>query len=265
MIKTRFGATVENIKSASDLFYLESYALFDESGAVIQNAGIMFDNGASIEEIDAYIRGEYNKIVAEKYKKQANLSKRFAKRTFENFNLESAMQKNAFKIAKKYAEDINKNIESGTNIIFVGKGSVGTGKTHLACAIANHILNNGVPVKVLNVVSLVDELKEFTPAVKKELKTVKVLLIDDLGKENNTLWLCSEIYGIINARYESELPTIITTEGALNDLENNYIVEINGKRVNKGCSMISRLTESCFLVAMQGEDYRAKKGAECKN
>lgn len=263
-IKTRFGIKPENIKSNVDLFYLESFTLFDENDHVIVEAGVLFDKTNDLKIVDDFIRSKYNSKIAEKYKKQANLSKRFAKRTFDGFKIENEMQKNAYNKAFEYANNIDKYIENGTNIIFIGKGSVGTGKTHLACAIANHILERGIPVKVINIVSLVDELKEFTPAVKKELKTVKVLLIDDLGKENGTVWLCSEIYGIINARYENELPTIITTEGSLSDLENNYKVEINDKIVNKGVSMISRLTESCFLSVMQGEDYRKKAGVKCK-
>ena len=263
-IKTRFNMKPENIKSSVDLFYLESITFFEEHSAEVMEAQKIFDETNNLKTVDDYLRKKHNEKQAQKYKKQANLSKRFSKRTFETFNIETEMQKNAYNKAFEYANNIDKYIKNGTNIIFIGKGSVGTGKTHLACAIANHILERGIPVKVINIVSLVDELKEFTPAVKKELKTVKVLLIDDLGKENGTVWLCSEIYGIINARYENELPTIITTEGSLSDLENNYKVEINDKIVNKGVSMISRLTESCFLSVMQGEDYRKKAGAKCK-
>lgn len=263
-IKTRFNMKPENIKSSVDLFYLESITFFEDHSAEVMEAQKIFDETNNLKAVDDYLRKKHNEKQAQKYKKQANLSKRFSKRTFETFNIETEMQKNAYNKAFEYANNIDKYIKNGTNIIFIGKGSVGTGKTHLACGIANYVLERGIPVKVINIVSLVDELKEFTPAVKKELKTVKVLLIDDLGKENGTVWLCSEIYGIINARYENELPTIITTEGSLSDLENNYKVEINDKIVNKGVSMISRLTESCFLSVMQGEDYRKKAGAKCK-
>lgn len=262
-IEMRFGIKPENIKSSSDLIYLTSYCYFNEASDVAEEARTFFDSTNDINAVNDFLIAKWNARQAEKYKKQANLSKRFSKRTFDGFNIENEMQKNAYNKAFEYAKNIKKHIEDGTNMIFVGKGSVGTGKTHLACAIANNVLEQGIPVKVINVVSLVDELKEFSSAYKKELKTVKVLLIDDLGKENGTLWLCSEIYGIINTRYENELPTIITTEGNLKDLEDNYKVEINEKIVNKGVSMISRLTESCFLAVMNGDDYRKKKGAQC--
>ena len=262
-IEMRFGAKPENIKSSSDLIYLTSYCYFNESSDVAKEARTLFDNTNDINVVNDFLIAKWNARQAEKYRKQANLSKRFSKRTFETFNIENEMQKSAYNKAFDYAKNIKKHIENGTNMIFVGKGSVGTGKTHLACAIANNVLEQGIPVKVINVAVLVDELKEFTSAFKKELKTVKVLLIDDMGKENGTLWICSEIYGIINTRYENELPTIITTEGTLKDLEDNYKVEINEKIVNKGVSMISRLTESCFLSVMVGDDYRKKAGTKC--
>lgn len=264
-IKTRFGARVEDIKSSTDLFYLESYSYCANSNEEME-AQLLFEKTNDIKVVDDFLREKKNKKLAEKYKKEANISERFKTRTFDNFNVVNDMHKKAFDKAFKYAEEIKEHIKNGTNIIFVGGGSYGTGKTHLACAIANKILDNGIPVKVLNITTLVDELKEFSQKFKQELKTVKVLLIDDMGKENGTSWLCSEIYGIINARYENNLPTIITTEGTLNDLENNYKIEIDGRIVNRGCSMISRLMESCFLVKMSGADYRANKGLlKCQN
>jgi len=264
-IKTIHNADPAMIKKTGDLGYLWSYAYFEDFkyNDIRWQAEDMFSKTGDIKAVDDFLNGKINATKAEKYKTQANLSKRFQKRTFETFKVEDEIQKTAYNKAVEYAKNIEKNIETGTNILFVGKGHVGTGKTHLACAIANDVLSRGIPVKVINIVALVDELKEFKSAQKRELKTVKVLLIDDLGKENSTTWLCSEIYGIINARYESELPTIITTEGSLKDLEDNYKIDVDGKIVNKGLSMVSRLTESCFLAVMDGEDYRRKAGAKC--
>lgn len=264
-IEFRFGAKAEHIKSGTDLIYLKSYAYFDESSKVAERARDMFDaKECNLKEIDDFLKECRRMALAQKYKKQANMNKKFAKRTFENYNVENDMQKNAKQKALNYAENIAENIAIGKNIIFIGQGSVGTGKTHLACAIANKILDDGFPVKVLNIISLVDELKSFSDTKRNELRNVDVLLIDDLGKENGTVWLCSEIYGIINARYENELPTIITIEGGLSDLENNYVIEVDGRVYNKGRSMVSRLLENCVTVKMQGDDYRLTKGAKCK-
>lgn len=266
-IKCRFGAKPEQIKQTGDLVYLDIYKYFsnDKYAKIRWEAEDIFNSTGDLKAVDNFFRKKYGERLAQKYKEEANFNKKFAKRTFENYIVENQMQKNAKEKAFQYAENIEQNIENGKNIIFIGNGSVGTGKTHLACAIANKILDKGIPVKVLNVINLVDALKSFDESKRNVLRTVNVLLIDDLGKENGTVWLCSEIYGIINARYENELPTIITTEGSLTDLENNYVIEIEGQRYNKGRSMVSRLMESCVGVRMQGDDYRLTKGAQCTN
>jgi DNA replication protein DnaC len=51
---------------------------------------------------------------------------------------------------------------------------------------------------------------------------VEALIIDDLGKEKSTPWVCEQIYAIINARYEKMKPTIITIETDITSLKNNY-------------------------------------------
>lgn len=263
-IKCRFGAKSEQIKQSGDLVYLDIYRHFadDKYAKIRREAEDIFNSTGDLKAVDDFFRKKYGERLAEKYKKEANINKKFAKRTFENYIVNNQMQKDAKEKAFQYAENIEQNIENGKNIIFIGNGSVGTGKTHLACAIANKVLDKGIPVKVLNVINLVDTLKSFDESKRNILRKIDVLLIDDLGKENGTIWLCSEIYGIINARYENELPTIITTEGNLSDLENNYVIDIDGQRYNKGRSMVSRLMESCVGVFMQGEDYRLTKGEQ---
>lgn len=176
-IETIYNTNPESITRAEDLGFLVSFAYFsDYKYADIRlEAENLFRNTNDIKAVDEFLNGKINAIKAGKYKKQANLSKRFSKRTFDGFNIENEMQKSAYDKAFEYAKNIKKYIEDGTNMIFVGKGSVGTGKTHLACAIANNVLEQGIPVKVVNIVALVDELKEFTSAFKKELKTVKVV------------------------------------------------------------------------------------------
>ena len=94
-IKFRFGANVETIKNGNDLIYLESYAYFNESSKVAQRAREMFDENGNVKEVDEYLKEQRRVILAEKYRKQANINKKFSKRTFENYNVENAMQKNA--------------------------------------------------------------------------------------------------------------------------------------------------------------------------
>ena len=88
-------------------------------------------------------------------------------------------------------------------------GSYGTGKTHLASAIANRLLSLGIPVIAGTLSTLLDKIKRSWQDVKlNEYEIMKaffdcdLLIIDDLGKEKVTDWYLERLYSIINHRYE---------------------------------------------------------------
>ena len=106
-------------------------------------------------------------------------------------------------------------------------GTYGCGKTHLAAAIANHCLNNGKPVLFLNAPDLLDHLRAgFAPGADgtygdrfEEIRTAPVLVLDDLGTESPTPWAVEKLYQLLNYRYNAQLPTVITTNKPLEDIE----------------------------------------------
>ncbi|MEP7355871.1 MAG: ATP-binding protein, partial [Anaerolineales bacterium] len=106
-------------------------------------------------------------------------------------------------------------------------GTYGSGKTHLAAAIANHCLANGQPVLFLNTPDLLDHLRAgFAPGADgsyterfEEIRTAPVLVLDDLGTESPTAWATEKLYQLLNYRYNAQLPTVITTNKDLKDIE----------------------------------------------
>ena len=110
-------------------------------------------------------------------------------------------------------------------LVFLGVH--GCGKTHLAAAIANLQLRAGRPVFFAVVPDLLDHLRStFSPESKvtydevfEKVKTSPLLILDDLGTESSTPWAQEKLYQILNYRYNSRLPTVITVAGFLEGIE----------------------------------------------
>ncbi len=110
------------------------------------------------------------------------------------------------------------------------KGGYGCGKTHLAAAIANACVERAQPVLFITVPDLLDHLRAAvgptTPGEEystfdsrfQQMRTVPVLILDDLGTESATPWVQEKLYQIFNHRYNARLPTVITTNHELEDI-----------------------------------------------
>jgi len=96
------------------------------------------------------------------------------------------------------------------------QGGVGTGKTHLAYAIAGAVLGRGVSVYAHTTPDLLDQLRagykdDTYDQLMSDLKDVPLLVLDDLGAERNTEWAAQALFQVINHRYSKRLPLVVTT------------------------------------------------------
>ncbi len=99
------------------------------------------------------------------------------------------------------------------------QGNFGSGKTHLAVAIANYRLAQGDDVLFLTVPDLLDHLRAtFGPSSEigydelfERVRNVPLLVLDDLGAESPTPWAQEKLFQLINHRYQHRLATVITT------------------------------------------------------
>lgn len=99
------------------------------------------------------------------------------------------------------------------------EGTSGCGKTHLAAAIVNHRLEYGFPAFFVIVPDLLDHLRStFSPSsdisydsLFEQVKNAPLLVLDDLGAHSSTPWAEEKLYQIINHRFNTQLPTVITT------------------------------------------------------
>jgi len=107
------------------------------------------------------------------------------------------------------------------------RGGYGCGKTHLAAAIANTALERGLPVLFVTVPDLLDHLRaSYAPTATQsydqrfdQVRTVPLLILDDLGTEQATPWALEKLYQLLNYRYMTKLPTVITTNHDLEDMD----------------------------------------------
>ena len=124
----------------------------------------------------------------------------------------------AFNQAWNYAQSLN-----GWLLL---QGGYGSGKTHLAAAVANYAVSMGVPTLFLTVPDLLDSLRfayndEDTTFEERfqEIRTAQLLVLDDFGTQNATAWAQEKLFQIVNYRYINKLSTVITTNLALDEIE----------------------------------------------
>jgi DNA replication protein DnaC len=106
-------------------------------------------------------------------------------------------------------------------------GPYGSGKTHLAAAIANTRTDQGDPPLFVMVPDLLDHLRAtFSPSSSTtydhrfdDIRTAPLLILDDLGTQSMTPWVREKLYQLFNYRYNAELPTVITTADTLDEMD----------------------------------------------
>ncbi len=127
----------------------------------------------------------------------------------------------AFETAKAYADN-----PRGWLVL---TGSSGSGKTHLAAAVANHCIDRGLRVYFMIVPDLLDHLRAtFAPNSQVSydelfelVRNAPLLVLDDLGVQSSTPWATEKLFQVLNHRFNSQLPTVITTNVPLEQLEEN--------------------------------------------
>jgi DNA replication protein DnaC len=147
------------------------------------------------------------------------LTDSFKKKTFSTFKTDTEHQKQAKLRAMSYCKKFKE--EKGS---FLLTGNPGTGKTHLGIAIMMQLVNQNVGCRYAEYISLIMRLKQccMDPInYNKEIEQYKnctVLFVDDLLKGQTSEADRKYIYEIINYRYMTEKPIIVSTEKSLDEL-----------------------------------------------
>lgn len=164
--------------------------------------------------------------VQERHYRSSNLEA-FRGMTFEGFNIQGRLglgedQVGSLKYAVNQAQHFSREIKGWLLL----QGGYGCGKTHLAAAVANYVVDMGVPVLFLTVPDLLDWLRfaydspdaSFEERFE-EIRNIPLLVLDDLGTQNTTAWAQEKLFQIVNYRYVNRLPVVVTTNLDLAELD----------------------------------------------
>jgi DNA replication protein DnaC len=183
-----------------------------------------------------------------------------------------------FKVAKQPKAHAAISGWKDKSLILASPGTYGVGKTHLVCALANKLVEEGeaagvrldgsivkrqCPVYVTNEARLMGRIRqtfnrreehgESDEDVYQSLLRFPLLVIDDVGKvrPHDPSFLQAVYYRVIDDRYIHGKHVIVTTNLSLNELEEHI-----------GGACADRLREMCGaagIIVMAGESYRRQK------
>lgn len=154
----------------------------------------------------------------------SGIKKKHANCSFENYTTPTQEQRWVFREAQELLNNYRKHMSTG----FVFSGTPGTGKNHLACAIANALLHGYRTVVVITVAELMSKFREvYSDRTVSENEVVKfyagvdLLVLDEVGRSHTTENQRVLLDRIIDLRYQNEKPTGLITNLQQADLVNS--------------------------------------------
>ena len=175
-------------------------------------------------------------------------------RHLQDWTFASATDTPSIQMAKRYTENWKK--VKAENLGLLLWGDVGTGKSFLAACIANALLEKGVPVLMTNFSKILNQMGAMYSDERyryiASFNRFSLLIIDDLGIERNTEYALEQVYAVIDERYKTGLPLIITTNLTISQLRNPEDVA--------HARIYSRVLEMCTPVHVPGHDRRTTIG-----
>lgn len=205
-----------------------------------------------LEEEKRQARKDLEEI--EKLRSVSLMDTRMREARFESFEVTRSNARN-LKICRRYAENFDEMLQKNQGLVLWG--DVGTGKSFAAACIANALLDRKYPVVMTSFVKLIAAMDADTSIGEQlinRLNAAKLLIFDDLGTERCTNAAIEKVYNIVDSRYRSKLPMIVTTNVTLEQMKSE--MDIRYRRI------YDRLFENCYPVQFVGPSWRKKAAAK---
>ncbi len=160
--------------------------------------------------------------------------------------------------AHAYVNGWDKAYASNTGLLLFG--DVGTGKSFFAGCIANALLDKEISVMMTNFPTILSRLTGMPPEERvgyiDSIGRYDLLILDDLGVERNTSYAMEQMFQIVDRRYRSCKPLIVTTNLTLEQMKNPPDLEHS--------RIYSRILEHCAPILFSGKDMRKDTAATTK-
>ncbi|MBV7271621.1 ATP-binding protein [Clostridiaceae bacterium UIB06] len=184
------------------------------------------------------------------------MNKNFKEFTLENWDHKLGNE-NLYNIAKQYISKFAQMKAENKGMLIYGEP--GNGKTYFSACIANALVQKLIPVICVGAIALTERIGQskrtwgdegiFT--VLNTLENADLIIIDDLGTEEDNKWTRAMMYQIIEKRNTVNLPVIITTNISMQELKERY-----------DDRTYSRLSSMCSFIRNTGNDIRKIQGKE---
>lgn len=253
----KFGQTSERPAKC------EVHGEYTERGIAVLKNKITWTGCTKCHEIASKKRDEEEELIKkhaeqsliERRFSQAGIPVRFREKTLDNFIANTNAKNKALSIAHDFVERFDQNYKNGMTMIFSGKA--GTGKSHLAIAIAHEVMPKytALYINALDAVRMIRDTWR-KDSDKTELQVLEMfgsiglLIIDEVGVQYGTENEQMLMFDIINRRYRDSKPMILLT-----NLDAKGFAEYLTERST------DRLKENGKWVTFDWESYRGKKAA----
>ena len=215
---------------------------------------------AEKEAIDRRMKFEEEQRRIDSLRRLSLIDEKLRNVRFSNYQVTDENRR-VFGIAKKYVENFDVMLSKNQGILFWG--NVGTGKSYTAAAIANELIERLHSAIMTSFIKLLNEMMRFggddterrmnAADYIQKLNQAQLLVIDDLGAERGTDFALEKVYDIIDSRYRSGKPIILTT-----NLEMSQMKNCDDIRYNR---IYDRIFEMCYPVKVDGMSWRKKEAA----
>lgn len=172
------------------------------------------------------------------------------------FELDKGYNPELMAKARRYVDSWEQMYPKGMGLLLWG--DVGTGKSFAAGCIANTLLDKGVSVMMTNFNRILNALSGLQWGDRNQyiddLNQYSLLIIDDLGIERGTEYVLEQVYSVIDSRYRSGKPLIVTTNLTLQQLRES--------QDTAHARIYDRVLERCVPIWVRGRNIRQENAGE---